>query len=330
MSRTSPTRRADLTPGPPRSGPGAGSESGSPVRLLASRVARVSPSPDRRRPDLGAAFARRSPRSRRPSARRRTGRSPTPGSPARSSSSTRSTRNASCGDVVAEEAVDAVADDLVEAADRRATTGVAAGERLDRDEPERLRPRPGHQHGVALGEERVAVGLPDSSPRNSTTAGRLQGGLEDLVVVVLLLAVGPTFAAIFSGRPAAWAISIASTIPFSGVTRPTKQSASVRRRSKGAIVERQAVVDDRPRHVRVGGRLVLADRDETGRRIVEELVGPGQVEAAVECRDDRHRAMRGAGAGRSTRGGYGRGRTRPMRSRSRWKVSCMYGSESPV
>ena len=69
---------------------------------------------------------------------------------ARSSSPTRSTRNASWVDVVAEEAVDAVADDLVEPADAAGEDRRAAGERLDRDEPERLRPRARHQDGVAL------------------------------------------------------------------------------------------------------------------------------------------------------------------------------------
>ena len=61
------------------------------------------------------------------------------------------------GHVVAEEPVDAVADDLVEAADAPGEDRRAAGERLDRDEPEWLGPRPRHQDGVALGEQRVAV-----------------------------------------------------------------------------------------------------------------------------------------------------------------------------
>ena len=92
-----------------------------------------------------------------------------------------------------------------------------------------------------------------------------------------------------SGRPAACAISIASTMPFSGATRPTKQRASERRRSNGASSRREPVVDHRPRHVRMGRRLVRADGDQPGRRIDQGLRGPGQVEPAVERRHDRDR-----------------------------------------
>jgi hypothetical protein len=42
-------------------------------------------------------------------------------------------------------------------------------------------------------------------------------------------------AAIFRRRSASFAISIASTIPFSGVTRPTKTRSSVRGRSGGVV-----------------------------------------------------------------------------------------------
>ena len=58
----------------------------------------------------------------------------------------------------------------------------------------------------------------------------------------------------------------------------------------GHLGETQAVVDDGgPRDVGVGAGLVVADRHEPGRGLAQERVGPGQVEAAVERRDDRDR-----------------------------------------
>ena len=94
----------------------------------------------------------------------------------RSRSSTRSTRNASCvasspkkpstpSRMISEQAADAPGDD------RR-----AAGERLDRDQAERLRPRPGHQRRVRLGDQPVAVLLvelaDDTPPGRGPTRGR--------------------------------------------------------------------------------------------------------------------------------------------------------------
>ena len=51
--------------------------------------------------------------------------------------------------IVAEEAVDAVADDLGQRPDATGDDRRPAGERLDRDQPERLRPRSRHQRRVA-------------------------------------------------------------------------------------------------------------------------------------------------------------------------------------
>ena len=65
-------------------------------------------------------------------------------------------------------------------------TGVPAGQRLDGDEPERLRPRAGHQRGVALGEQLVAIGLVELAEVLDDRTAAFSAGLEDLVEVVAL------------------------------------------------------------------------------------------------------------------------------------------------
>ena len=81
--------------------------------------------------------------------------------------------------VVAEEPVDAVADDLGQRADAAREDRRPARERLDADEPERLRPGARHEGRVALGEELIAIGgaelaevLDQASRRASAPAGR--------------------------------------------------------------------------------------------------------------------------------------------------------------
>ena len=49
-----------------------------------------------------------------------------------------------------------------------------AGQRLDGDEAERLRPRAGHQRGIAFGEELVALGLVELAEELDRRAGRLE------------------------------------------------------------------------------------------------------------------------------------------------------------
>ena len=163
------------------------------------------------------ASAGRSPRSRRSSGRPRTGRGPTRGSPRGPAPRRAATLNASCVDVVAEEAVDALADDLGQAADAAGDDRRAAGERLDRDQPERLRPRAGHQRRVRLGE-RARRGRPAAARRGTrptTRPPRAPAGRRSRSSRARR-ASGPPLAAIRSGRPLVAAISIASTIPFSG------------------------------------------------------------------------------------------------------------------
>ena len=104
------------------------------------------------------------------------GRAPRPGR--------RGTR-AAC--VVAEEAVDAVADDLREPADAPGDDRRAAGERLDGDQAERFRPRAGHQRRVRSATSRSRSAW-SSSPRIlHQAAGRLEGWHELVVEVGALL-----------------------------------------------------------------------------------------------------------------------------------------------
>ena len=60
-------------------------------------------------------------------------------------------------DVVAEEAIDPVAHDLGECADAPGEDRRPAGQRLDGRQPERLGPRPGHEHRVAGTHDPVAI-----------------------------------------------------------------------------------------------------------------------------------------------------------------------------
>ena len=61
------------------------------------------------------------------------------------------------GHVVAEEPVDAVPDDLGQAADAAGDDRRATGQRLDRDQPERLRPRARHHDCVGRRDEGVSL-----------------------------------------------------------------------------------------------------------------------------------------------------------------------------
>ena len=103
----------------------------------------------------------------------------------------------------------------------------------------------------------------------------------------------PTFAAIRSGRPVRLAISIASMMPFSGSTRPTKQKDSPGCSANGAPSR------VRPLWMIVQGTsgwvlgLVPADRDHAVRCVLEQPIRPGQVEPAVERGDDRDRRHAG-------------------------------------
>ena len=96
-----------------------------------------------------------------------------PGTPAGSTSSPKKPSTPSR--MISGSAADAPGDD------RR-----AAGQRLDRDETERLGPRAGHQRRVRLGEQQVAVGLLELAEELDRRAGRLERGQEDGVVVVPL------------------------------------------------------------------------------------------------------------------------------------------------
>ena len=105
---------------------------------------------------------------------------------ARSSVSTRADLESELGRIVAEEAVDAIADDLGQPPDPPGDDRRAAGERLDGDQPERLRPGSGHERCVRLREEAVALGLLELAEELDRRAGRLERRHEDLVEVVTL------------------------------------------------------------------------------------------------------------------------------------------------
>ena len=200
----------------------------------------------------------RAPRSRRSSARPRSARGRRRGSPRGRGRPRASTWNASWVDVVAEEAVDAVADDLRQAADPAGDDGRAAGQRLDRDEAERLRPRARHERGVALGEQRVAVGLVELAQELDVVPGRLERRLEDVRRSRRARAASgrPWRRSSAVGRPAC-AISMASTMPFSGATRPTKHRRVTPAPLERRAVESQPVVDDAAHgDIGVGRRLV--------------------------------------------------------------------------
>ena len=118
---------------------------------------------------------------------------------------------------------------------RRAMTGVPQASASIATSPNGSGQEPGHQRRVRLGEQLVALApararrgtRPASRPpceparrRSRSSRARRRSGRPS-----------PRSGA--AGRSCV-AISIASTIPFSGATRPTKQSASPRRRSNGA------------------------------------------------------------------------------------------------
>jgi hypothetical protein len=61
-------------------------------------------------------------------------------------------------------------------------------------------------------------------------------------------------------------------------------AAAIERR----IVEAQAVVDDAfPGHRGMRAGLVVADGDQTARRVTQQSLGPGQVQPPMERGDDR-------------------------------------------
>ena len=144
------------------------------------------------------------------------------------------------GRVVAEEPVHALADDLRQRTDAASDDGRPAGERLDGDEAERLRPGARHQGRVALGEQAVAVGLGQLAEVLDARTGRRERRLEHLVVVGAFLGrrsgLGgdPQRA---SGRR--WRSRSPRPAPLTGVIRPTKHSASPARRSNGAASSRR-------------------------------------------------------------------------------------------
>ena len=88
-------------------------------------------------------------------------------------------------EVVAEDAVEAVADDLGQAARPQRDDGRAAGQRLDRHQAERLGPVGGHERRVARGEQLVAVRSVQLAELLHVGPARL--GQEDVGVVGRLL-----------------------------------------------------------------------------------------------------------------------------------------------
>ena len=169
-SLTNDVRRATRRRSPTSGGSGAASP----------RLRRRRPPRPRGHRCPRRASAGRSPRSRRSSARPRTARGPSRGSPpgrgrrpgrpgTRAASTSSPKKPSTPSRMISGSAADPPGDD------RR-----AAGERLDRDQPERLRPRAGHQRRVRLGEQLVAVRLLELAEELDRRAGRLERGHEDV------------------------------------------------------------------------------------------------------------------------------------------------------
>ncbi len=194
-------------------------------------------------------------------------------------------------DVVPEPAVDALAEDLGQAADPAGDDRRATGQRLDRDEPERLRPCARHQGRVARREQLVTFGRRDLAEVFDGRTGRLQGRQEDLVVVVAL----SRDRADLGGDPdppagrlgdlhrvddALLGVDAAHEAQLVGAVVPVGM--------EGGAGQVETVVDHLPGDVRVSTRLASADRDEPGGRTPEEARRPRLIQSTMECAGDRH------------------------------------------
>ena len=187
--------------------------------------------------------------------------------------------------VIAEEAVDALADDLGQRADAPGENRCPAGERLDAHQPERLRPRAGHQRPVALREQLVALRGLELTEVLDRMTGTLECRAEHILVVVALAREIAHFGR--DPQPAARAERDVDRLrdALLGIdpADETERIAGLIEERRG--IEGQAVVDDRPGHVGVGARLMATDRDHAVGRIPEQTIRPGQVEPAMERRD---------------------------------------------
>ncbi len=187
---------------------------------------------------------------------------------------------------MAEEAVDAVANDLGERPGRPRKDRRSGGQRLDRRQAERFWPLPGHERGVALGEETVPI--LSTQLAQQLHLGR-PGGRHEHVVVVGALLLHPAHLggdaqppsrqpgdldrvqdSLFRSDPA----DEAEVFPALGLER--------------SIGEVQPVVHDaRPGQVGMGGRLGPADGDESAGRGAEGVSRERLVQPAVEGHHDR-------------------------------------------
>ncbi len=193
------------------------------------------------------------------------------------------------GDVVAEEAVDPVANDLRQATDPPGEDRRTAGEGLDRRQAERLRPRARHQRGVALGEQLVALRSCNLAKELDRRARGFERRQEDLLIIVVLDARRRDLCRDPQRPPRQRGDLHRLDDPLlAGDATDETQGVGatpLERRSR----QRQAVVDHGPIDLGMWRRLRLADGYEMGRRRRgEELSRPWQVEPPVERRGHRH------------------------------------------